>query len=141
MSENPKSKAREFAVQFLYQSESEKILYFSESHFLAFVQNFQVPSELVPAMREMSRGTLEYLSEVDRQLQETSSNWKLGRMAATDRNILRLATYELLRATAPHKVILNEAIELAKKFGTAESGAFVNGLLDRLARTLVATDK
>jgi N utilization substance protein B len=84
----------------------------------------------------MARGTLERLPEIDERLQAASTNWKLGRMAAIDRNVLRLALYELLEAKAPPKVVLNEAIELAKKYGSAESGGFVNGLLDKLARTL-----
>ena len=133
---DPRSDAREFAVQFLYQCESEKLLHFSESHFQSFVSHFQVPDTSVPLLRDMCRGTLERLVAIDASLQESSVNWKLSRMAVIDRNVLRLAVYELLETAAPTKVVLNEAIELAKKYGSAESGSFVNGLLDKLARTL-----
>lgn len=130
---NPKSEAREFAVQFLYQSESEKLLHFSDSHFDHFVKHFQVPDPIVPPLRDMTRGTLENLIRIDGQLQDVSVNWKLSRMSVIDRSVLRLATFELLETDTPTRVILNEAIELAKKYGTEDSGKFVNGLLDKVA--------
>jgi N utilization substance protein B len=71
---------------------------------------------------------------IDGLIQRTSTNWKLERMARVDRNILRLAVYELLRRPeVPVKVTLNEAVELGKKYGSEESSAFVNGILDRIA--------
>lgn len=136
MSRNPKSEAREFAVQFLYQSESEKLFHFSESHFLNFVRHFTVPQKAVESLRILSEGTLEKLSDIDEQISSVATNWSLARMSVVDRNVLRLATFELLTQTAPVKVIINEAIELAKKYGSADSGKFVNGVLDKLARSL-----
>ncbi len=133
---NPKSEAREYAVQFLYQCESERIFHFSEPHFLAFVGHFQVADATVPLMRDLVRGTLEQVSAIDERLQAASANWKLSRMSVVDRNVLRLATFELTGTDTPRRVVLNEAIELAKKYGSAESGKFVNGLLDRIARSL-----
>lgn len=133
--QNPKSIAREFAIQFLYQSESDKIFHFSDSHFTDFARHFQISSEMIPGVKEMCRSTLDRISEIDEIIVSFSANWKLDRMASIDRNVLRLATAELIDKKAPPKVILNEAIELAKKFGTNDSGKFVNGVLDRIVRS------
>jgi N utilization substance protein B len=76
----------------------------------------------------------EHLAAIDEELQSASKNWRLERMSTVDRNILRLATCELLYdESIPTKVVINEAIELAKRFGTSESASFVNGILDRVA--------
>lgn len=79
-------------------------------------------------------GVAENRQEVDAAIQDASTKWRLDRMAALDRNVLRLATYEILHRAhdVPRKVAINEAVELAKTFGTSESGAFVNGILDRI---------
>jgi N utilization substance protein B len=76
----------------------------------------------------------EHILAIDEQLQSASKNWRLERMSTVDRNILRLAASELMYdESIPTKVVINEAIELAKRFGTAESASFVNGILDRVA--------
>jgi len=81
------------------------------------------------------RLVLEHLDDIDATLQGVSKNWRLDRMSRVDRNILRLATCELgYTLKVPRPVIINEAIELAKRFGAEESAAFVNGILDRIAR-------
>lgn len=134
MSSNPKTLAREFAVQFLYQCESEKLYHFSESHLVAFCEHFHVAPDRVPDVRAMARGVLDQVSDLDATIQTFSSNWKIARMPAVDRNILRLAAYELATKAAPTKVVINEAIELAKKYGSNDSAKFVNGILDRLAK-------
>ena len=78
-----------------------------------------------------------HLVAIDKELQAASKNWRLERMSTVDRNILRLAGAELLYdESVPTKVVINEAIELAKRFGTTESPAFVNGILDRVAETV-----
>lgn len=133
--QNPKTIAREFAIQFLYQSESDKIFHFSESHFGDFSRHFQIPGHMVPMVKELCRTTLDKISSIDELIVSCSANWKLDRMASIDRNVLRLAACELLLKSAPPKVIMNEAIELAKKYGTNDSGKFVNGVLDRMVRT------
>ncbi|MBM4250844.1 MAG: transcription antitermination factor NusB [Deltaproteobacteria bacterium] len=135
MSTHTRTKSREYALQFLYQSEMEKLYLFSDSHFQGFIANQQIPASHVAEVREIARGTLERTAEIDNLIQSVSTNWKLERMSVIDRNVLRLATFELLVAAAPQRVVLNEAIELAKKFGSAESGRFVNGLLDRIAKS------
>src|SRR5207244_12236894 len=85
---------------------------------------------------QLGRGVKSDRTQIDELIQKSSSNWKLDRMARVDRNILRLAVYEILRrADVPVRVTLNEAIELGKKFGSEESSAFVNGVLDKIAHT------
>lgn len=83
---------------------------------------------------ELVRGVQSERVQIDELIQTSSTHWKLDRMARVDRNILRLAVYEILRrADVPVRVTLNEAIELGKKYGSEESSAFVNGVLDRIA--------
>ena len=94
--------------------------------------------ELDEVSREFAAGlvttTRERLCAIDDAIQSASRNWRLDRMSRVDRNILRLATCELgHRPDVPVKVVINEAVELAKRFGTADSAAFVNGILDRIA--------
>jgi transcription antitermination factor NusB len=89
--------------------------------------------EMLDFARELVHGCREKQSEIDRQIEEVAKNWQLKRMAAIDRNILRLATYELLyREDIPPLVTINEAIDIAKKFSTKNSGPFVNGILDNI---------
>jgi N utilization substance protein B len=97
--------------------------------------------ELEPAAREFAqqlvRAAVERAPAVDEQITRASKNWRLERMSRVDRNILRLGTVELSAfPDVPVKVVINEAVELAKRFGTAESPAFVNGILDRIAGVL-----
>ena len=83
------------------------------------------------------RGTKQSQSKIDQMIAQYAEHWDLDRMAVVDRNVLRMAVWELLwHADTPPKVTINEAIEIAKKFGTGESGRFINGVLDRIAREL-----
>lgn len=85
--------------------------------------------------QELVAGTVEHLDEVNRLIREQADNWRLERMPAVDRNILRLAVYELLfEEDIPKLVVVDEAIELAKKYSTDQSSRFVNGLLDGLLK-------
>ena len=80
-------------------------------------------------------GVVEYRAVIDREIKEIAKNWSLERMTAVDLSILRVATYELLyQPDIPVRVTLNEAIEIAKRYGTKESPAFINGLLDKIAQ-------
>jgi N utilization substance protein B len=88
--------------------------------------------ELVDFARSLVSGVRRNRPELDRALEEKAENWRLERMAATDRNVLRLGAYEILHADTPAPVAINEAVELAKRFGTKQSAQFVNGVLDRL---------
>jgi len=82
-------------------------------------------------------GTVQRLKEIDRVIQQHTKNWRLGRMAVVDRNVLRLAVFEFLSGgKTPETVIINEALEIAKKFSTHESAQFVNGILDSIKNEL-----
>lgn len=88
-------------------------------------------------VEEIVRGVAAKQTELDETLQRLSRNWRLERMAVVERNIIRLALWELLNApSVPVPVVINEAVELAKRFGTGEGAAFVNGLLDRAVSEL-----
>jgi transcription antitermination factor NusB len=89
--------------------------------------------------RELARGCHEHRADIDRELTDVAEHWNLRRMAVVDRNILRLGAFELIhRPDTPPTVAINEAIELAKRYSTAESGAFVNGILDKVRLRLAA---
>lgn len=91
---------------------------------------------------EIVRGVVASLERVDELIRTASTNWRLERMARVDRNLLRMASWELLsRRDVPRAVILDEAVELAKKFGGEDSGAFVNGVLDRIAEECGRADE
>lgn len=96
-------------------------------------------AEAEPVVREYAHrlveGVLETLETVDRAIRDSASNWQLDRLAAIDRTILRIATFEMLHGEdVPPKVAINEAIEVAKSYSTSESGHFVNGVLDQIRR-------
>lgn len=97
----------------------------------AFVLQRLRDAELIDLARSLVAGVRRNRSELDELLGRTADNWSLKRMAATDRNVLRLGAYEILYAETPDRVAINEAVELAKRFGTAHSAQFVNGILDR----------
>lgn len=86
-----------------------------------------------PFFQDLVQGVMSSLDEIDNLLNKYSKNWKLSRMPVVDRNIMRMATFELLkRPDIPPSVTINEAVEIGKKFGTKDSGAFINGVLDRI---------
>ncbi len=94
--------------------------------------------EVQELAEQLVRGVHRERRAIDERIEGASTNWRVDRMARVDRNALRLAVFELLHGDAPVKVIINEAIELGKKFGSESSGAFVNGVLDRIAGALPA---
>ena len=129
-------RAREIAVQILYQAEVAGVP-FSEA-FATYEGYFKPSPKVLSFARELVNGVAEKQKEIDEIIERFSKHWKLSRMSAIDRNILRLATYELLfRPDIPPKVSINEAVELAKAFGTDESASFVNGILDAIYKKLV----
>ena len=81
---------------------------------------------------ELFSGVMEYKAQIDERITRVAENWSLKRMAVTDRNILRLGGYELLHTDTPSAVVIDEAVELAREFGSAQSSQFVNGILDKL---------
>jgi len=127
-------KAREHALQILFQLDIKK-----EKPSAAVLKHFWAeyrPDDEVKAFsEEIVKGTYKHLPEINKLIHQCAKNWSLDRMAVVDRNVLRMAVYEILyRMDIPTSVTINEAIEIAKKFGTDESGAFVNGILDSVAR-------
>lgn len=126
---------RENAVQALYAIE------LSPSQPREAIHLFWEASRFKPAAKafatELLSGILDKSAELDARISAKSPNWSLSRMAKIDLAIIRLAAYELIyREDIPKNVTINEAIEIAKKFGSEESPAFVNGILDEIARTL-----
>jgi len=106
-----------------------------------FWRAFEADPEGRAYAESLVRGVASSFARVDALIRASSTNWRLERMARADRNLLRMATYELLEHEAvPRAVILDEAVELAKVFGTEESGAFVNGVLDRVAEEIGRVD-
>lgn len=127
-------KAREYALQILFQLDVRK-----EKPSAAVLKHFWAeydPDEEVKAFsEEIVKGTYKHIARINELLDQCAKNWSLDRMAVVDRNVLRMAVYEILyRIDIPTSVTINEAIEIAKKYGTDESGSFVNGILDRAAR-------
>ncbi|MHB1844111.1 MAG: transcription antitermination factor NusB [Deltaproteobacteria bacterium] len=103
-----------------------------------FWSSFDPPESDVRELADpMIRGALEHRSTLDGLVEASSLNWRVERMARVDRNVLRLAVFELVhRSEVPTKVCLNEAIELARKFGSEDSSAFINGVLDKVAKAV-----
>ncbi len=123
--------ARTVAFQVLYQDDLNPG---SRTQFAESYLDQEMPDHkpLREFARKLFNGTTEKLEEIDAALTAVAQRWSLSRMNATDRSILRLAAYELLYMDTPRPVAINEAVELAKKFGTADSAAFVNGILDKV---------
>ena len=131
-------KGREVALQFLYQldlhDEADPA-----AHEADFWARHPVDEETREFASALVAGTKLRQTEIDGLIVQYAEHWDLDRMAVVDRNILRLAVYELLdHDRVPPKVAINEAIEIAKKFGTRESGRFINGILDRVHKELRA---
>jgi len=128
-----RSRGREVALQVLYQIEQNPG--FSAKEILRFCERRLLDDQpLVAFTRELVAGVRERRAEIDEAIQKVAENWRLDRMAAIDRNILRLGAYEILfDADVPAKVAINEALELAKRYSTAQSSRFVNGILDKVA--------
>jgi len=130
-----RTKARECALQILYGIDIRKGDPASEN-----IECYWQQNKTDPVVKEFAdsliAGTLEHVKDIDKCITKYTDNWRIERMAVIDRNIIRMATYELLFVTdIPPKVSINEAVELAKKYGDDESGRFVNGVLDKINKT------
>jgi len=123
--------AREIAMQALYQY--DLLGKESAEDPVEFCRKRSKDGAVFEFAAELVRGVLEHLEEIDAEIKAVAQNWDLTRMAYVDRTILRIGTYELMfREDVPAKVSINEAIELAKRFSTENSGTFVNGVLDKI---------
>ncbi len=129
-------RAREYALQMLFQLEltgnelnHEIVQEFWKGH--------DETREVKDFAHQIVKNTREHVTEIDKIIKKAAQHWSVDRMASIDRNILRAATYELAyRTDIPSSVVMNEAIEIAKKYSTEESAAFINGILDKVAQTV-----
>jgi len=130
-----RSKSREIALQVLYQIDMGEGD--AEEAFNLFWDHFTPSQDLKDFSQLIVQGVHHHIEEIDAIIEHYSEHWRLKRMTIVDRNILRSAIYELLFcADVPTKVVLNEAVELGKKFGSNKSGSFVNGILDKVAHRI-----
>jgi len=129
-----RSRAREVALQLLFQRDHNPSV--DRVRTEGFVNDRIRDAALRRFCLSLYDGVVAHGTEIDRRLAEAAENWRLPRMATVDRNVLRLGTYELLfTANTPAGVAIDEAIELARSYGSAESPAFVNGILDKVRQT------
>jgi N utilization substance protein B len=127
-----RSRGREVALQVLYQIEQNPGMAVGEVR-LFIDRRLLADPKLVEFTIDLIAGVRQHQPRIDEMITEVAENWRLDRMAAIDRNILRLGAYEMLfRTEVPAKVAINEALELAKRYSTAQSSRFVNGILDRV---------
>ena len=132
-----RSRSREVVLQLLYQDDLQpERLVAPDAAFME--QRLHQNAALIDFARELLSGVRRNRPELDTKLEQLAENWSLHRMAVTDRNVLRLGAFEILYGDTPGPVAINEAVELAKRFGSKQSAQFVNGLLDKL---LPAEDK
>ncbi len=129
-----RTKAREIALQMLYQidAQGEEAIEGLEAHLGRSETN---DAEIHEFAEQLVRGTRGAAAELDKIIAAAAQNWAIRRMAVVDRNILRMAVFEMLHVEEiPAKVSINEAIELGKRYSTEQSGSFINGILDRIRR-------
>ena len=133
-------RSRELAIKVLFYIEFSK-----DDPTLAFnfiCSSFGASEDIKTFSRELILGVCGHINNIDSMIAQASHNWRLERIARVDRSVLRLAVYELMyRDDIPPKVSINEAVDVGKKFGSEESGAFINGVLDRIYNTLLNTEK
>ena len=128
-------KGREAALQMLYQMDASGVS--AEQAIRDYWATLAASREGEDLANEIVRGYGAAADSIDGTIRDVSQHWRLERMTRVDRNILRLATYELMKLPdVPRRVTLNEAVELAKRFGSEGSPGFVNGILDRIASDL-----
>jgi len=129
-------KSREFALQVLYQlniSKQDPLTALTQ-----FREHFLSDEEADAFQNRLVLGVLEHCSELDQLIERYSENWRLDRINLIERNILRMAIFELLFCEEiPPKVTINEAIDLGKRYGSEDSGSFINGILDRIQHEVV----
>ncbi len=124
-------RARETALQILYQIEMTETPH--NEALALYHESFEAPSSVWPFTEQLVQGVQTHKADIDQLIVAASEHWRLERMSLVDRNILRIALFEMLYcADIPPKVSINEAVDLGKTFGTEESGAFINGILDHI---------
>ncbi len=131
-------RAREVVLQILFEEDLHPLRdYDLADEFLA--KRLHHSGSPVSFAKELLHGVRAHRAELDSRIERHSSNWSLKRMATIDRNVLRMAAYEMLYANVPGRVAINEAIEIARRYGNHNSGQFVNGILDRVLKDHIAS--
>ncbi|MDX1707309.1 MAG: transcription antitermination factor NusB [Desulfobacterales bacterium] len=124
-------RARELAMQALFYMDTQQNG--SPQMLERFCENFSLPQKVRPFFMQLVQGVLAVQEQIDALIERYSKNWKVQRMSCVDRNVMRVAVFEMLYCPdIPPKVSINEAVDVAKKYGTGESGAFINGIVDRI---------
>jgi transcription antitermination factor NusB len=133
-----RTRAREIALQLLYQADirqEELDILMADFWESQIHDSDEIGLPIKEFATSLAKGTMENLHAIDSMISSYAQNWQLERMAVIDRNIIRMACYELIYLDdIPPKVSINEAIDLAKKYGDTESGKFVNGVLDKISK-------
>lgn len=130
-----RSKGRSLALQYLYQMDIRKEES-TEDLLVEFFLNVEAEEANQVFSRKILEGVYKNREKLDLVISECLTNWDINRISIVDKNILRIATFELIYAMdVPAKVAVNEAIDLGKNFGSKDSGAFINGVLDKILKT------
>ena len=131
----PRRKAREYALQMLFQWDITRDSI--DQIAATFFERHDEPQAVVDFARLLVRRTVEHVEEIDAVIRRHAEHWRLDRMAIVDRNLLRLATQEFMHdQETPKTVVINEAIEIARRFSSQESPQFINGILDSIKKEL-----
>jgi N utilization substance protein B len=128
-------KSRELVLQALFNMDMNtgKVASDEAVRLFCLQHEDELSDEVKPFFDTLLTGIMEHGSDIDGLIEKSSSNWKLSRMSGVDRNVMRIAVYEMMfLSDIPEKVSINEAIDIGKKFGTKESGSFINGVLDSI---------
>jgi N utilization substance protein B len=132
-------KARETAMQALFFMDERRD--FSDETFERFCANFAPKPEVRPYFLRLVQGVLKCRADLDALIERFSENWSLSRMSGIDRNLMRIAVFEIVCCRdIPAKVSINEAVDIGKKFGSEDSGAFINGIVDSIRAALEKGD-
>lgn len=128
-------KARELALNALFQGEMTATS--AVENFPLLCENFEINKKAIPYGRELVYGITDKRDELDAKIEESAVNWRVSRMSVLDRNIIRLAAYEMMfKEDVPPRVAIDEAIELAKRYCAEDSPGFINGILDAILKNI-----
>lgn len=128
-----KQQGRELALQLLFQKEFSEVI---ASQLWPILFEMALPLDVMEFSKELIEGVTTNIEIIDQKIQAIARNWKIERMSLVDRNVLRLGVFEMLISAnpLPAPVVINEYVELAKRYGTTDSGGFINGILDQVAK-------
>lgn len=132
--------AREQALKFLYQIDilsrgknKKNLDVDGELNNFSIIDNLHADKDIKEFMVFLVKGVCAEIEHIDKIISQHSDNWKISRMSRIDRNVLRIAVYEMIKlSNIPYAVTINEAVDIAKKYGTSESGSFINGVIDKV---------